>query len=234
MTREEMQRKTRAMQTQPSRLLGALAATLFALAVSACGSTTSDSASATPSPSPGESPTEAVGRERITAAGIAAIVQRHLGQDRVKMFGVFDGDEPGSVGLWVQMRGSGGPENFALSVYSPRASGDYMGKAGQCPPKNQRMPGKSRCQVLEHDRTVMTNQMAHGFSDDNANGMVISGTVVTPEDGSALTMYESYDRSPTVTMSDLEKILGDPSLTWLVDVAVNQAGGEIRVRKLDG
>ena len=94
------------------------------------------------------------------------------------------------------MRGSGGPENFALSVYSPQASGDYMGKPGQCPPKDQRVPGKSRCQVLDHGRTVMTNQMAQGFSDDNATGMIISGTVVTPEDGSALTMYESYDRYP--------------------------------------
>ena len=250
MARGAVQQKTCSMRTQTSRVLGTVAATLLALAVTACGSApsnnsgpagqdaTSESPSrnprATSEPSTEESPRTASDRELITAAGIAAIVQRHLGQDRVKMFGVFDGDEPGSVGLWIQMRGAGGPENFSLSLYSPQATGNYMGRPGQCPAKTQRMPGKSRCRVLENDRTVMINQMAQGFSDDNAKGMVISGTVVTRKDGSALSMYESYDRSPTITMADLEQVLGDPNLTWRTDAAVNQAGEKITVRRLDG
>ena len=35
-------------------------------------------------------------------------------------------------------------------------------------------------------------------------------------------------------MTDLEQILGDPNLRWLVDSAVNKAGEKVPVRNLEG
>jgi hypothetical protein len=75
---------------------------------------------------------------------------------------------------------------------------------------------------------------AQGFSDDNADGMVISGTAITPEDGGALAMYESYDDSPAVSVADIQDLLSDPRLTWLTDPGVNEAGADIDVKEVTG
>ena len=101
--------------------------------------------------------------------------------------------------------------------------------AGQCPGEPTR-EGESQCRTLENGTTVTTRVDAQGFSDDNVDGMVISGTAITPEDGGALAMYESYDDSPAVSVADLEDLLTDPRLTWLTDPVVNKAGEDIDVK----
>lgn len=213
------------------RNTGALSAVL-ALTLTACGSsspattaqdqkdTATVSASAT---APGES-------EQITAEGIAMIVTEHLGSDAVRRFSTFT-PEPGSVSVMVELRDRT-PHNFAVQVYSPEQAGEF-GKAGTCPPERQQGPD-SRCRLLDNGTVVMTDRMPYGFSDDNADGTVVSGTSVTQDNGAGMAMYESYDDSPAVTPADMEAVLGDPRLVWLTDAAVNEAGADLPIRKRAG
>jgi hypothetical protein len=94
--------------------------------------------------------------------------------------------------------------------------------------------GKSQCRTLEDGTTVMTGETPYGFSDDNANGMVVFGTATTRENGTAMAMYESYDDSPSVSVADLDSILTDPRLTWLTDPALNEAGEDVHVKESTG
>ena len=91
-----------------------------------------------------------------------------------------------------------------------------------------------RCRTLDNGTTVMMIEDSAGFSDDNAQGMVLSGTAVTAGDGAAMAMYESYDKSPAVSAADIEDLLSDPRLTWLTEVAVNKAGQDVAVKKQTG
>jgi len=168
-------------------------------------------------------------QEQITPGGIAAIVLQHLGSDAVRKFVTYE-PEPGSVSVLVQLR-DGTPHNFAVQVYSPKQA-ELFSEARQCPrePKHK----GELCRTLENGTTVTTRQDAGGFSDDNVDGMVISATAITPEDGGTLAMYESYDDSAAVSMTDLEDLLTDPRLTWLTEPVVNRAGEGIDVKESTG
>lgn len=90
------------------------------------------------------------------------------------------------------------------------------------------------CRTLGSGRTVTVRKTAEGFSDDNVEGMVISGTAITHGDGGALTMYENYDDSPAISVAGLEDLLTDPRLTWFTDPSVNAAGADVDVKELLG
>lgn len=72
---------------------------------------------------------------------------------------------------------------------------------------------------------------AQDFSDDNVEGMVISGSAIIPEDGGALAMYESYDDSPAVSVAELTDLLTDTRLSWLTAPVVNEATKESDVKE---
>lgn len=204
------------------------------LALTGCGTAESDTAEAQggdPGDGSSRSAEPSVDREEeITPGGIAAIVLQHLGSDAVREFVTYE-PEPGSVSLIVQLRDAT-PHSFGVDVFSPEQA-EGFGAAGQCPREAEREPG-SQCRTLDNGTTVTTREDNEGFSDDNVDGMVISVGAITPEDGGALAMYESYDDSPAVSVTDLEGLLSDPGLTWLTDPAVNEAGEEIDVTELAG
>lgn len=209
----------------------AFAGTTLVLALTGCGSARSGTAEPAQAGNSGDdssSSEEPVvdGKEQITPGGIAAIVLEHLGSDAVREFVTYE-QEAGSVSVTIRLRDATA-HMFGLQIYSPEQS-EMFGPAGQCPQKPRR-GGESQCRVLENGTTVTTRLDAQGFSDDNVDGMVISGTAITPEDGGALAMYESYDDSPAVSVADLEDLLTDPRLTWLTEPAVNEAGEEIDVK----
>lgn len=60
------------------------------------------------------------------------------------------------------------------------------------------------------------------------------GSVITPGDGAAMAMYESYDDSPAVSVADLEDLLSDPRLTWLTDPEVNESGETVDLEVISG
>lgn len=220
------------------RIRGAFAGTTLALALTACGATGPDTAQppehghADVSPSPGGS--RGGGNEgKITPGGIAVIVLEHLGENAVRQFVSYE-QEPGSVSVMIRLRKSTRAENFVVQVYSPKEA-RQVGQAGKCPPKRQGSRwGDAQCRVMDNGTTVMTTEVPEGFSDDNVDGMVVFGTAISPENGAAMAMYESYDDSPAVSAEELEDMLTDPRLAWLTDPAVNEAGEDVNVKELTG
>jgi hypothetical protein len=215
---------------------GAAVATVLALLMTACGPEETDAAdpaggsSAAQSPSSGASADSQ--EEQITPGGIAAVVLEHLGRDAVRQFVTFvPAEEPGTVGVMVRLRDRT-PHNFSVQVHSPEQAEKFPAHGG-CGPERQGM-GEQRCRTLEDGTTVVMREMSEGFSDSNVDGSVLSGAVVTPEDGAVLSMYESYDDSPAISGADLEALLTDPRLTWLTDPAVNEAGDAVDVKEITG
>ena len=219
-----------------SHIPGTLVGIALAMALTSCGSAGTETAppaeesSSRASASPSQSPSGDKD-EQITPGGIAVVVLEHLGRDAVQQFGIYESD-PGDVSVMIKLRDSSRYGHFAVSVYSAKHD-EFGGKAGKCPPKH-RSTGTSQCRTLDNGTTVMTSEVPYGFSDDNANGMVVYGTAITPKNGTAIAMYESYDKSPSVSAADLESLLTDPRLTWLTDPALNEAGEDVDLKRLTG
>jgi hypothetical protein len=209
---------------RPVRRRSCLAAFLTALAVgsSACGA----GVDAARAPADGSPPAVGSGGvpERITPAGVAAVVSDHLG-DAVRRFGTYDPEE-GSVGVLVELRGGSPADHFIVSVWSPdQRLGDPEDRS--CRPDRGEAPaaGDRTCRRLD-DGTIVEVFESEAFSDD--------GTGVFPEGGASLAMYESYDRSAPLGSATLAALLSDPRLRWLTDPAVNAAGTTIDVERLGG
>ena len=172
-------------------------------------------------------------REQITAGGIAVVVLDHLGQRAVRQFHTYE-PEPGSVGLMIRLREGTRADNFAVTVYSPEDAGEF-GATDVCGSEGGgRGAGDVQCRRLDDGTSVMTSAVDEGFSDDNADGMVVFGTAVRPDDGAAMAMYESHDDSPAVSTAEIEAVLTDPRLTWLTEPQVNRAGADVDLERLGG
>jgi len=184
------------------------------------------------SPSAGET-ARGSQEELITPGGVALIVLDHLGPDTVRQVVTFTENEEGEgVGVMVRLRDRT-PHNFSVSVYPPEQAQEF-GPAGECPPSPERKGEASQCRVLDDGTTVMTSEIAEGFSDDNADGSLLWGSVITPDAGAAMAMYESYDDSPAITVAELEDMLSDPRLTWLTDPEVNESGETVDLKVITG
>ena len=221
-------------QMRANEVLGAVVAAILALLMVACGSEVTGAAdrSERGTDEDGTSSGDSSGsqREQITPGGIAVVVLEHLGQDAVRKFvAVSPDEEPGTVGVMVQLR-ERTPHNFGVQVYSPEQAEEFGAECGQ----ERGMVSEERCRTLEDGTVISMREIAEGFSDDNADGSVLLGSVVTPEDGAVLSMFESYDGSPEISSADLEALITDSRLTWLTDPAVNEAGEAVDMHEANG
>lgn len=207
-------------------------ASALALTVTACG--THIGGVAAPGRAAASSsavPSATTEPEQITPEGIAAVVRDHLGSRAVRTFYSFE-PEPGSVGLMLRLREGNRADHFAVNIYSPDQSEQFKAMA-DCPPKRPRHRHARSCRVLEDGTTLTVQSTAEGFSDDNEKGGVLYGTAVSKAGGARMAMYESYDATAPVSPTQLEELLTDPRLVWMTDAAVNTAGKDITIRKLD-
>jgi len=192
----------------------------------------------TTSPSADSSPSSAA-REKITQGGLAALVADHLGRDAIASFGSY-GPEPGEVHVMVRLRGGGRADMFSVSVMSPEQGGrELAGTMGKCPTARQRKRmardmKEFTCHRLQNGTTVTAYLVSSGFSDDNARGLVVTGVGVAPDKSTTMAMYESYDKTPQLTVSELDKLLSDPRMAWMTDPATNKASNSIKIKKLRG
>jgi len=225
--------------TGPVRLAQAALVLAAVLAAAGCGDdaeggedgdkTTSSSAEGTPT---------SAAREQITQGGLAALVADHLGKDAIVSFGTF-GQEPGQVDVMVRLRGSGPADMFVVSVMSPKQGGrELAGAVAKCPTAKQRKRmadmKEFTCHRLQHDTTVTTYLVPSGFSDDNARGLVVTGVSVAADKSSAMAMYESYDKTAPVSVTEVDGLLSDPRMAWMTDPATNKAGKSLKIKKLRG
>lgn len=209
----------------------------LALLLASCGSNDSTTRDATGdgrvSQSPPAGQADGGPPEQITPGGIAVVVLDHLGRDTVQKVLTFAGEDPGSVAVMVRLRDRT-PHNFAVQVYAPAQAGEFGARGGECPPARERKGEVSWCRTLDNGATVTVSEHSEGFSDDNRKGSLLMGSVFTPEEGAAVAMYESYDRSPAVSLAELEAMLTDPRLTWLTDPELNRAGESVDLEKIAG
>jgi hypothetical protein len=233
-----------------SRLRALGVALVTVLTVGGCGNQAGDStepasrssaASSAPTPSkPTSSATASrspAAKETVTAAGIAALVTEHLGAGKVAAFGSYGG-EPGAVDVMIRLRGGGRADNFTVTVYSPKHGRGEFGELTTCPRGKQARGDKFTkeftCHRVANGTTVTAYLVPYGFSDDNARGHVVTGLAGGPDGSVAMAMYESYDPSAPITVTDVDKLLSDPRLTWMTDPAVNAAGKALHVARLRG
>jgi hypothetical protein len=252
--RSQMSASSRAQVSHRSRESNRLCALLVGLVtvltVAACGKQAGDSsqpASPTGAASSASAPSEPTSsamasrppaaKEKITAAGIAAVITEHLGAGRVAAFGSYDG-EPGAVDVMIRLRGSGRADNFMVTVYSPKQGGGEFGELTECPRGKQARRDKFTkqftCHRLANGTTVTAYLVPYGFSDDNSRGHVVTGMAGTPNGNVAMALYESYGRSAPITVADVDELLSDPRLTWMTDPAVNAAGEALHIDRLRG
>jgi hypothetical protein len=191
-------------------------------------------ASTTP-PARSDRPAETGHKERIRPAGIAAVVEQRLAAFDVRSYGSY-GDEPGSVDLIIGLRDPDRRDMFVVSAYAPGQADGAFGAPSMCrgDKRTTKHIRQLRCHRLADGTTVMAYLSPGGFSDDNPDGTVVTGTSQSPDGSVALAMYESYDPSPAVTVADLERLLSDRRLRWRTDPAVNAAGRRLAVRRLTG
>ena len=224
---------------RPDRLAPAALALAAVLATAGCGNaagggkdgedTTSSSAVGSPS---------SAARERITQGGLAALVADHLGKDAVASFGSY-GPEPGQVYVMVRLRGSGRADMFSVSVMSPKQGGrELAGAMGKCPTTQQRKRmddmKEFTCHRVQNGTTVTAYLVPSGFSDDNARGLVVTGVSVAPDKSTTMVMYESYDKTAQLTVTQVDELLSDPRMAWMTDPATNNAGSSIKIEKQRG
>ena len=138
----------------------------------------------------------------------------------------------------IRLRGSGRADNFAVTVYSPKRGGKEFREFSRCPhgklAQHDKYTKKFTCHRLSNGTTVTAYLTPYGFSDDNARGHVLTGVAGTPDGSVTIAMYESYNRTAPLTVSDIDELLSDPRLTWMTDPAVNAAGKRLHVPKLRG
>ena len=233
-------RRRRQSSMRPIRMVTAASVLAAVLAATGCGNAAGGGKDGkdTKSASADASPSSAA-REKITQHGLAALVAEHLGKDAIASFGSF-GPEPGEVYVMVRLRGGGRADMFAVSVMSPKQGGrELAGAMGKCPTTKQRkrMGGDMKeftCHRLQHGTTVTAYLVQSGFSDNNARGLVVTGVGVAADKSTTMAMYESYDKSAPVTVTEVDKLLSDPRMAWMTDPATNEAGNSIKIKKLRG
>jgi hypothetical protein len=202
------------------------------VATSSCGPAVDSATTATDGSSPSVVASTGV-PERITPAGVAAVVSDHLGREAVRRFVVYD-PEAGSVGVLVDLRDGERADNFVVSVWSPdRRLGELQDTSCRSDGEGPLADGSRTCRRLDDGTTVEVRE-SEAFSDDNASGFTVRGTALSPDGGASLAMYESYDDSAPLSLDTLSAMLSDPRLRWLTDPSVNEAGASIELTHLDG
>lgn len=204
-----------------------MAITALLVTLAGCGDDTS--------PSAREDPTGAAG-ERITSQGVAALVEEHLGADRVRWYGAFD--EEGQVLVTVRLEDASGPHSFVVGASSPDS--DEYGFLGDDVTCDQMEAQEGRrgmevwCQALEGGGIATVQRLPTGFTDGNRHGRMMMAFAYQPGGRTATAMYESSTPTTDIEPETLLELVADERLAWTTDPAVNDAGSDIEVRRLEG
>lgn len=212
-----------------SRVGPTATAALAVIALTACGAR--DQSSGEPQGDPAT--------ERITAQGVAALVDEHLGAQNVKQYGTYGEEEESSVDVMVQMRGDDRRNMFVVGVTSPEGAEQEFAMARkvtceQLERRGGRRGGRVWCEELESGGVATVQLAPYGFSDNNRQGRVLSGFAAGNDGRLATAMYETYTATVSVDPDDLLALIADERLAWSTDPAVNDAGQDIEVRRLTG
>ena len=173
----------------------------------------------------------------ITAPGIAAVVDRHLG-DRVRAYSVFS-DQPGGKvtarTIQVRLRGADRRDTFLVSVYPEGGSQGEVAKGDCSKARAQADPqAEVTCSPAPGGGNVTITRLPFALTDGNDRGRYLRASGSGPEQREASVSYESFTRKLPISDQDLDALLGDPYLGWQTDPRFNKAGRSLTVAPARG
>lgn len=211
-----------------SRLAALALLALAPLVLTSCGGDDQDAKA------DGASTTKTVDRSAfvpITTAGVAAVVDRHLG-DKVAKYYTFEEDASDAKERYVGIRlvGADRRDTFLVSVYAQGGSGGEV-VAGPCPeaaPEPDPIATVT-CVPVAGGGNVTLTRFATGFADGNKDGSYLTASGTGPEEREATASYESFTAQSPVSDEELEALLGDPYLGWETAAGINKAGEALTI-----
>jgi hypothetical protein len=170
----------------------------------------------------------------ITTAGIAAVVDRHLGE-KVQGYYVFTYDGAASEQeryVGVRIRGADRLDTFLVNVFpAGKSQGEVVtGPCAGAGEQDQDPMVTVSCSPVAGGGNVTITDFKSGLSGKGTGGFVTaSGT--GPKEREATATYESAVKEPPVSTEELRALLSDPDLGWETDPSVNKAGESIEVAR---
>ncbi len=174
----------------------------------------------------------------VTDAGLAAVIDKHLG-DRVKSYAAYsDQDDAGGKDtvrtVVVTLEGADPRDTFEVSVYP---SGGSQGQVviGSCAENGAPADpqAKTTCHPAPQGGNVTITQFSFGLADGNQKGSYLTASGSGPEEREATVAYESFSKKMPLTHKDLDALLGDPYLGWETDPKFNSAGDALTIGNAD-
>ena len=176
----------------------------------------------------------------ITPQGLAAVVDRHLG-DRIKRYSVYADEAEGASAritersVEVRLKGANRRDTFLVTVYPPGGSEGQVVK-GRCDEIGAPADPKARttCFATPGGGNVTITRFTFGLSEGNRKGSYLTASGNGPEEREATAAYESFAKKMPLTNAELNELLGDPYLGWETDPKFNAAGESLKVKVLKG
>ncbi|MCW2833235.1 MAG: hypothetical protein JWN68_1188 [Nocardioides sp.] len=189
----------------------ALPLLLVLVVASGCGNDTADD--------PGRTPSDLRDVEAITPAGVAGVVRKVVGADRIVFYSAAGDDD--SVGVQVKLAGR------QVLVVTVQTAGDVP--VDSCDDISDTAMGGGECETSE-DGTILASGTAEAFSDDNTRGSTVLAQSVNPDTGRVVyALYETYSPTPGLDPATVAAIVSDPALAAMTDPATNDAGADIEM-----
>ena len=167
----------------------------------------------------------------ITAQGVAAVVDKHLGK-QAESYALLTDDPEGRSAertIEVTLRGADPRDSFTVSVYPPDAAQDQIVK-GACEDSDgpDDPQEKVTCTpALDGGNTTLTH-FSFGLS-GGPKGSYLTASGSGPESRQAFAQYDGFTKTIAVSDKDLEALLADPDLGWETDPKTNKAGESLKL-----
>jgi hypothetical protein len=222
------------MTSRPPALVALALAAVAAVALTGCGGDDSGQ-SGQDKPAAVRTPDRS-GFVPITAQGVAAVVQRHLG-DAVVGYYTFKGDSPQvdqQLQVGVRLKGADARDTFLVTVYPKGGSGGEV-VTGPCTGGDEAPDPQSKtaCFPASGGGNVTVTTLARGLDDGNTKGRYVTASGTGPTDREATATYESYTHTPPITDQQLKALLGDPYLGWETAPKTNTAGQSLKIAQVE-
>lgn len=167
----------------------------------------------------------------ITVKGVAAVVDKHLG-DQVKSYAILADEPEGKVAqrtIEVTLKGANPDDSFTVSVYPEDGSQGQVPKGSCDEAGTQDDPqAKVTCTPAPDGGNVTITHFAFGLS-GGPKGSYLTASGTGPAEREATAEYDGFSKKIPVSDQDLKALMADANLGWTTDPSTNKAGESLTV-----
>jgi hypothetical protein len=172
----------------------------------------------------------------ITAEGIAAVVDEHLG-DRVSAYAVFADEPRGDLAersIQVTLRDAAKDDTFLVSVYPEGGSQGQVIK-GECTEAGSQDDPQTEvtCAPGPDGGNVTITRFPFSLTSADRTGSYLMASGTGPEEREVTASYDTASKRPPIADEELNALLADPYLGWETDPKYNEAGASLEVSPAD-